>query len=135
MTLKTYHGSCHCGAVHFACDIDLAEGTGRCNCSYCSKIRAWGVNIKPDAFRLISGEDALSDYQFGTKSGYHRFCRHCGIKTYSYANVAELGGEVISIALASLDDATPAELMEGPLRFSNGRDNAWWNAPDDVRHM
>ena len=135
MTLKTYHGSCHCGRVHFEADLNLAAGTGRCNCSYCSKIRAWGVNIKPDAFRLVAGEDALSDYQFGTKSGHHRFCRHCGIKVYSHADVAELGGAIVSIALACLDDATPAELMEGPLRFANGRDNAWWDVPDDTRHM
>ncbi len=135
MTLKTYQGSCHCKAVRFEAQIDLAAGTGRCNCSYCSKIRAWGVNIKPDAFRLIAGEEVLSDYQFGTKSGHHRFCRHCGIKMYSRADVAELGGALVSIALACLDDATPAELLEGPLQFANGRDNAWWDTPAETRHM
>jgi len=135
MTLKTYHGSCHCGAVRFACEIDLAEGTGRCNCSYCSKNRAWDVNIKPDAFRLLAGEDALSDYQFGTKSGHHRFCRHCGIKVYGHADVKELGGEVVSVAVACLDDVTPEELMDVPLRFANGRDNAWWNVPEFFRHL
>ena len=135
MSLKTYHGGCHCGAVRFVCDIDLAAGTGRCNCSFCTKNRTWNVIIKPDAFRLIAGEDAVSDYQFGTNAGHHLFCRHCGIRSFERGYLEVIGGDYISVTVTCLDDATVDDLMSGPVSFANGRDNAWWNAPADIRHL
>jgi hypothetical protein len=133
--LKTYQGACHCGAVRFEADIDLAQGTHKCNCTICTKTRNWNVIIKPAAFRLIAGEEAMSDYRFGTRQGAHLFCRNCGVRTFERGHVKEIGGDYVSIKVASLDDIDPAELIEAPVRYANGRDNQWWEPPLETRHL
>lgn len=133
--LKTYHGSCHCGAVTFEADLDLSAGTGRCNCSICAKKRAWGMTIKPDQFRLLSGESNLGDYQFGTMSGHHRFCRTCGIGAFGDGYVEQIGGAFVSVNIACLDDLSDEERAAIPVGYANGRDNAWWEPPAVTSHL
>jgi len=133
--LKTYKGSCHCGAVRFEADIDLAQGTNKCNCTICTKTRNWNAIIKPAAFRLVAGEDAVSDYRFASKQGSHLFCKTCGVRTFERGHVKEIGGDYVSIKLASLDEVDPLEFIEAPVRHANGRDNKWWEPPAETRHL
>ncbi len=132
---KTYHGSCHCGRIRYEADIDIQAGTGKCNCSICWKLRYWGTNIKPEDFRLLCEETGISDYQFGTFSGHHRFCANCGVPAYGDGYIEAMGGAYVSINLACLDDLDPAELAEAPVQYFDGRNNSWWTVPAETRHL
>jgi hypothetical protein len=133
--LKTYYGSCHCGEVTFEAQIDLAAGSGKCDCSICTKRRAWSAIIKPDAFRLLRGADMLSDYQFGYKSGHHRFCSNCGCAPFGDGHVPEIGGDFVAVALNCLDELTVEELAVVPVHYANGRDNDWRNSPKVTAYL
>lgn len=136
---RTYHGSCHCGAITFEADIDLDQGTGKCNCTFCWKQRMWNAGRLDRAdFRLLSGEDRLGDY---AKSGdwgevHHLFCTNCGIATHGYGRIEQVGPDTqYSVCLAALDDLPAEDLIAAPVTYMDGRHDNWWNAPEETRHL
>ncbi|MFV8781156.1 GFA family protein [Microbulbifer sp. SA54] len=132
---KTYQGSCHCGAVKYEADIDLGAGTGKCNCSMCTKTREWSAVIKPENFRLLQGDDALSNYQFGSKQVYHPFCKHCGVRSFGKGYVEELGGDFVAVYVTALNNIDPRELIDAPVQYFDGRNDNWFNTPAETRHL
>jgi hypothetical protein len=38
--------------------------------------------VAPEHFKLLTGEEHLSLYQFNTRTAKHYFCRMCGIYTF-----------------------------------------------------
>jgi hypothetical protein len=125
-TGKKHLGSCHCGAVRFEVHLDQDKGGSRCNCTICTKTAITGAIVKPDAFKLLAGEDSLTTYEWGGKTAQRLFCRHCGIHGFARGHLKELGGDYVSINLNALDDIDPAILE---LIHWDGRHNNWQAGP------
>ncbi|MCC3404625.1 MAG: GFA family protein [Microcoleus sp. PH2017_10_PVI_O_A] len=133
--IETYKGSCHCGKVRFEANLDLSTGSMKCNCSICTKTRFWETHIKPEDFRLLAGENDLSDYQFGSNSVHHLFCKHCGVRPFVSGHIEEIGGDFYAVNLACLDEVDPSKLVEGPIHYADGRNNNWQCSPPATRHL
>ena len=138
---KTYQGSCHCGAIQFRAELDVAAGTTRCNCRFCRKARFWMAFAKAAEFTLLKGEADLVDYQH-TLPGkaepflHLTFCKHCGIRAFSKGgSLPQFGGEFYAVNVACLDGTAPEEMAAGPIQYQDGQHNAWDKAPAETRHL
>jgi hypothetical protein len=132
--VKTYHGSCHCGEVKFEADIDFSQGTIKCNCSICTKMRFWPAIIRPEAFRLLSGAAALAEYRFLTRRDNHLFCRQCGVHTFGTGHSPRMG-DFYAVSVSCLDDLTDADMCAIPVRYLDGRNDLWDSAPAVTAHL
>ena len=80
--MSKHRGSCHCGAVSFEAKGEFTQAIS-CNCSICQKKGSLLAFVPETAFKLVSGEAALTDYQFGKKNIHHTFCKTCGVTPFS----------------------------------------------------
>ena len=123
---RKIHGACHCGEIAFEVDLNLSEGTSRCNCRYCTKTGWWGVIVRPDAFRVLKG----SEHPNKT----HRVhCDQCGVIVYGRGDLPELGGPFVSVNVRTLEDV---DLEGAPIAWLDGAHDTWatlrtsrWQSP------
>ncbi len=138
MAEQTQNGSCHCGAVRYSVDIDLAKGTLRCNCSLCRKTRAWFAFAPAGNFRLDTGADKLASYRW-TPEGrekpnltYHA-CTECNVRTH--AEGMGPGGPTVAIQVATIN-GLDRDLLVDTIRYVDGlHDHFDREPPEDVRGL
>jgi hypothetical protein len=78
----------------------------RCNCSLCARKGALWHGTDDAHFELLTGEDDLVLYQFGTMTAKHYSCRHCGISTFSRPRIAPTAWVVNVRCLDGVDIAS-----------------------------
>lgn len=108
---QVHHGGCHCGQVHFEVDAPAVIEALDCNCSICAKTGFLHLIVPKANFRLLQGEDALSEYVWGTGAARHFFCRICGIKSFY---VPRSNPDGIDVNVRCLDAGTIAKLVVTP---------------------
>ena len=111
--LRTFEGSCHCGALGFSFQtaLPVAEWSVRaCQCAFC---RAHGALTTSDpsgalAFQVRRGE-ALQRYRFGLRTADFLLCRSCGIYLGAQLVTAQGPFGIINTrALLPLPESLPA---------------------------
>lgn len=80
--MKKYTGGCHCKAIRFEVEADVSKALS-CNCSLCFA-KGLLLSFVPDSqFKLLSGEDNLTEYRFNKEVIAHLFCKTCGVQSFS----------------------------------------------------
>ena len=114
-------GGCHCGRVRFEVDAPAHLELSDCNCSICSMTGYLHLKVPTSAFRLLQGEEALTEYRFNTGVAKHLFCRYCGIKSF-YVPRSHPDG--ISVNARCLDPGTALSTTVTPFDGRHWEENA-----------
>lgn len=98
-----HRGACHCGAVTFEVQLPPDLIAYECNCSMCKYLGYLHVIVPDEDFRILSGADKLTSYQFNSGTADHLFCSICGIKNFYRPRSHP---EDWSVSLRALDETT-----------------------------
>jgi hypothetical protein len=109
------------GAIRFQADVDFSEGTTRCNCSICTKARAWFTIVKADHFHMIAAAGVwptISGCHLEDLSPTRITASATPAASPSHREQEAMGGAFHAVTVASLDGVDPEELA---MSFVDGR--------------
>jgi hypothetical protein len=96
-----YQGSCHCGAVAFDVEGEIASAMS-CNCSMCQRKGSLLWFVPRDTLKLTTPEEASRVYMFNKHLLKHRFCPVCGIHPYAEGKDPK-GNEMAAVNIRCLE--------------------------------
>ena len=80
--MTIHNGGCHCGRIRFEVEAPEDLEVNECNCSICRMTGHLHLIVRKDEFKLLSGQDHISNYQFNTGVAQHYFCSNCGVRSF-----------------------------------------------------
>jgi len=96
---------------------------------------------RADEFRLLKGDEALSNYQY-TPEGrpepflHLNFYKRCGVRPFSNGGeMARFGGKFFAVKVDCLDDASDEELASAPIHHADGRNNDWEREATETSYL
>ena len=114
-------GSCHCGTVQWEALTPDEITVHDCNCSVCRRSGGLFLILPLEDFRLLQGEDGLSEYRFGSGIARHVFCATCGNKSFYYPRSNPDG---VSVNIRCMEPAAFASVTVEPFDGVNWEKNA-----------
>ena len=112
----THRGGCHCRSVRFEVDAPATLDALDCNCSICRMTGFLHLIVPAARFRLLDGEEGLTEYRFNTGAARHLFCGRCGVKAF-YVPRSHPDG--FSVNVRCLDAGTVEKMMVTPFDDNN----------------
>ncbi|MDM3871404.1 GFA family protein [Porticoccus sp. W117] len=119
--LKWHPGGCHCGAVRYEVNVPNRLEAEDCNCSICAMSGNVHVIVPASRFRLLKGENQLTEYRFNTGVARHLFCKICGVKSYY---IPRSNPDGVAVTWRCLDDWQTLDVTENSFDGQNWEANA-----------
>jgi hypothetical protein len=119
--MTIHRGGCHCKRVRFEVEAPSEVEVLECNCSLCEKLGYLHLIVPKADFKLVSGADCLTSYQFNTGTAKHLFCKVCGVKSFY---VPRSHPDDFSVNARCLDDGSVQMMTITPFDGQNWEDAA-----------
>ena len=97
----TIHGTCHCGAPSFDCDVEPTQAM-TCNCSICRRRASFFIFFEGDTAPVRADPEALGIYHFHKQIIAHHFCKTCGIGPWAEVTLPD-GTRKVALNLRASD--------------------------------
>jgi hypothetical protein len=110
--MRTWQGSCHCGAIAFEVEGDL-EQVIECNCSHCSRKGYLLWFVPREQLRMRTPDRTLGTYTFNKRVIEHHFCTRCGCAPFGFGKDST-GARTAAVNVRCLEGVSLPELVVLP---------------------